>query len=60
MPVAFATASSHSTAIETPVAAVHVVMSSKSSDGGRLPGSSGPMTPRKKLACVAGAESQWK
>ncbi len=60
VPVADATASSHSIAIETPVVAVHVVVSSKSSDGGRSPGSSAPMTPRKKLACAVGSASQWK
>jgi hypothetical protein len=60
VPVADATASSHWIAIEMPVDAVHVVVSSKSSEGGRSPGSSAPITPRKKVACVAGSESQWK
>jgi hypothetical protein len=60
VPVAEATASSHSIAIEMPAAGVHVVVSSKSRDGGRSPGSSAPIAPRKKLAWAFGSESQWK
>ena len=60
VPVADATASSHSIAIEMPAWGVHVVVSSKSRDGGRSPGSSAPITPRKKLAWVIGSVSQWK